>query len=227
MGKHISIEAAAAKLESGQTLMVGGFGLVGAPLSMIRAIEELPVNDLTIISNNIGEPGKGLGKLLRDGKIKKAIGSYFTSNPEVAEKFNQNSLEVELVPQGTFAERIRSGGAGIGGFYTKTSVGTLLAANKESKEIDGEEYVLEKALKADVALIRAFKADESGNLVYYKTARNFNPVMATAAKLVIAEVDEIVPTGTLDPEQIVTPHIYVDFIVKAELKIEEVVKQHV
>jgi 3-oxoacid CoA-transferase subunit A len=222
MSKLKTVEEVLPLIRSGSTLMVGGFGLVGAPLTLIKGLEEHDVRDLTIISNNIGEPGKGLGKLLRDGKIKKAIGSYFTSNPEVGELYNQGRLEVELVPQGTLAERIRAGGAGLGGFYTRTSVGTLLEKGKEKRELNGAVYVLEYPLKADVALIRAHKADELGNLVYYKTARNFNPIMAGAADLVIAEVDEIVPAGSLDPESVVTPHLYVDHIVKATVRIEEV-----
>ncbi|HEY8528890.1 MAG TPA: CoA transferase subunit A, partial [Paenibacillaceae bacterium] len=204
MNKVRTAEEVLPFIRSGSTLMVGGFGLVGAPLTLIRALERHDVRDLTIISNNIGEPGRGLGKLLRDGKIRKAIGSYFTSNPEVGELYNKKQLEVELVPQGTLAERIRAGGAGIGGFYTRTGVGTLLENGKEKRELGGVTYLLELPLRADVALIRAHKADELGNLVYYKTARNFNPIMATAADLVIAEVDEIVPAGALDPESIVT-----------------------
>jgi 3-oxoacid CoA-transferase subunit A len=197
--------------------MVGGFGLVGAPLTLIDELTKHDVTDLTIISNNVGEAGKGLGILLRQGKIKKAIGSYFTSNREVAEYYNQGLLELELKPQGTFSESIRAGGAGIGGYYTKTSVGTDLAIGKELKEIDGESYVFEKALKANIAIIRAEKADRLGNLVYYKTARNFNPMMATAADFVIAEVDEIVEVGELSPEEIVTPHLFVDAIVESQL----------
>ena len=224
MNKVINLDAFSGMIQSNQVIMVGGFGLIGAPLTLIQALEDIDVNGLTIISNNLGEPGKGLGKLLLQGKIRKAVGSYFTSNKDVGDFVNQNRLEVELVPQGTLSERIRSGGAGIGGFYTQTSVGTLLAEGKETREIDGATYVFEPALKADVALIRAHKADEYGNLVYYKTAQNFNPQMATAAKLVIAEVDEIVPVGQLDPEQIGTPHVYVDYLVKSQIKIEDVKK---
>ena len=153
---------------------------------------------------------------MRQGKLKKAIGSYFTSNRDVAKYYNAGELELELLPQGTLSEAIRAGGAGIGGFYTKTAVGTDLAKGKEIKEFDGEEYLLQKGLKADVAIIRAWKADRLGNLVYYKTAQNFNPNMATAASYVIAEVDEIVEVGELSPDEIVTPHLYVDAIVKSE-----------
>lgn len=205
------------KVKSGDTIMVGGFGLIGSPLTLIDALIEHDATDLTIISNNVGEAGEGLGLLLRQGKIKKAVGSYFTSNREAVQYYNEGKLEIDLIPQGTFSEAIRAGGAGIGGFYTKTAVGTELAKGKETKEIDGEIYLFEKALKADIALIRAHKADTKGNLVYYKTARNFNPIMATAAKYVIVEVDEIVADGELSPEEIVTPHLYVNAIVTSEL----------
>lgn len=215
--KVVKIDEAIKHINSGDTLMVGGFGLIGSPLTLIYALINHPVKDLTVISNNVGEEGEGLGLLLRQNKIKKAIGSYFTSNREAVRYYNEGKLEIELLPQGTMSEAIRAGGAGIGGFYTKTAVGTELAKGKETKEIDGEIYLFEKALKADVALIRAAKADKIGNLVYYKTARNFNPNMATAAKYVIAEVDEVVDVGELPPEEIVTPHLYVDAIVKSKM----------
>jgi len=204
-------------LTSGDTIMVGGFGLIGSPLTLIDALTKHEIGELTIISNNVGEAGEGLGILLRQGKIKKAIGSYFTSNREAVQRYNEGKLEIELLPQGTLAEAIRAGGAGLGGFYTKTAVGTELAKGKETKEIDGETYLFEKALQANVALIRAKKADAKGNLVYHKTARNFNPNMATAASFVIAEVDEIVEVGELAPEEIITPHLFVDAIIKSEL----------
>lgn len=214
--KITDIKSALEPVKSGDTLMVGGFGLIGAPLSLIDELTTIDVNELTVISNNVGEAGKGLGILLDQGKLKKAVGSYFTSNREVAKWYNAGKLELQLLPQGTLGEAIRAGGAGIGGFYTKTSVGTDLAKGKETKEIDGEEYVLEKALKADVSIVRAHKADKLGNLVYYKTARNFNPMMAAAGRYVVAEVDEIVEVGELNPEEIATQHIYVDKIVLAE-----------
>lgn len=198
-------------------IMVGGFGLIGSPLTLIEALINYNAKELTIISNNVGEAGKGLGKLLQQGKIKKAIGSYFTSNREVANWFNEGKLDLELLPQGTFSEAIRAGGAGIAGFYTKTAVGTDLAVKKETKEFGGQTYLLQNALKANIALVKAHKADRLGNLTYYKTARNFNPVMATAADFVIAEADEIVDTGELDSEEIVTSHLYVDAVVKSEL----------
>jgi 3-oxoacid CoA-transferase A subunit len=220
MNKIKSASEAIACIKDNHRLMVGGFGLVGCPLTLVDALSEHDVNGLTIISNNLGEPGgKGLGKILYQNKIVKAIGSYFTSNPDVIRFVEEGKLEVELLPQGTIAEAIRAGGAGLGGFYTRTTLNTVLSENKERKWIDGIEYVLEKPLRANVSLIKAWKADTLGNLVYYKTARNFNPVMATAADIVIAEVDEIVEIGELDPECIVTPHLYVDILVKSEVSL--------
>jgi 3-oxoacid CoA-transferase A subunit len=218
--KVISVEEAAALVGPRSTVMVGGFGLVGSPLTLIEALlSSENATDLTTISNNVGEPGKGLGRLLLEGKIRRAIGSYFTSNPDVMERHRSGELETTLVPQGTLAEAIRAGGAGLGGFYTKTGVGTDLAEGREVREIDGELYLFEKPLRADVALIRAHRADILGNLTYYNTARNFNPDMATAADIVVAEADEIVEAGTLDPEHVVTPHPYVDYLVRAEVKL--------
>ncbi|PAK44149.1 CoA transferase subunit A [Peribacillus simplex] len=213
---HQDIEAALSCVKNGHTLMVGGFGLIGAPLTLIDGLTKKDVAGLTVISNNLGEKGKGLGVLLSQKKIKKAIGSYFTSNREIGEFYQRGEIELELLPQGTLAESIRAGGAGIGGYYTKTGVGTDLAKGKEAREINGAAYILEPAIRANVALIRAWKADALGNLVYYKTARNFNPAMATAADVVIAEVDEIVEPGELSPEEIVTPHLFVDGIIKAK-----------
>jgi 3-oxoacid CoA-transferase A subunit len=218
--KVTSVEEAAALVGPGSTVMVGGFGLVGSPLTLIEALlSSENATGLTTISNNVGEPGKGLGRLLLEGKIRRAIGSYFTSNPDVMERHRSGELETTLVPQGTLAEAIRAGGAGLGGFYTKTGVGTDLAEGREVREIDDELYLFEKPLRADVALIRAHRADILGNLTYYKTARNFNPDMATAADIVVAEADEIVEAGTLDPEHVVTPHPYVDYLVRAEVKL--------
>ncbi len=211
-----NIQDALSVVKSGHTVLVGGFGLIGAPLSLIDGLTEKDVKDLTIVSNNLGESGKGLGILLNQNKIKKGIGSYFTSNRDVGDKYQKGEIELELLPQGTLAESLRAGGAGLGGYYTTTGVGTDLAKGKEEREIDGVKYILEKAIRADVALIRAHKADTLGNLVYYKTARNFNPLMATAAKKVIVEVDEIVEPGELNPEEIVTPFLYVDVIIKAQ-----------
>jgi 3-oxoacid CoA-transferase A subunit len=208
---------AVAAIKPGATLMVGGFGLIGAPLTLIAALgARVDARDLTIISNNLGEPGRGLGWLLLDGRVRKAVGSYFTSNPDVVRAHLDGSLQVELVPQGTLAESIRAGGAGIGGFFTKTGLGTPLTEGCEERVIRGERYVFQESRRADVALIRARAADELGNLVYAKTARNFNPDMATAADLVIAEVDEVVSVGALDPEVVVTPHLFVDVLVVSE-----------
>ena len=211
-----SVEEALEVIKSGDTIMVGGFGLVGAPLTLIDGLVKKDVKDLTIISNNLGEKGKGLGILLQQKKVKKAIGSYFTSNKHVGEALQRGEIELELLPQGTLSESIRAGGAGLGGYYTKTAVGTELGKGKEVKMIEGEEYIFEKAIRADVSIIRAHKADTLGNLNYYKTAQNFNPIMATAGKYVIAEVDKIVEQGELSPEEIVTPHLYVDAVVLAK-----------
>jgi 3-oxoacid CoA-transferase A subunit len=210
---------ALAAIRPGDTIMVGGFGLVGAPLGLITALCDAPgARELTVVSNNLGEPGRGLGQLLLDGRVRKAVGSYFTSNSDVVRWHAEGRLEVEVVPQGTLAEAIRAGGAGIGGFYVRTGAGTALAEGCEQRTIDGERYLLQAPLRADVALIRAARADTLGNLVYTRTARNFNPEMATAATHVIAEVDEIVPAGALDPEAIVTPHAYVDRLVLSGAK---------
>jgi 3-oxoacid CoA-transferase A subunit len=211
-----TIEAAKAvqHVKTGDTVMVGGFGLVGAPLTLIDALaEHSDATDLTIVSNNIGEPGRGLGKLLRQGRIKRGISSFFTSNPEAVAAVNAGDIEATLVPQGTFAEGIRAGGAGIGGFYTPVGAGTLLAEGKEERVIDGVPHVLESPIRADVALVYAARADLLGNLWYRHTARNFNPLMATAAAVTIAEAGEIVAVGELDPEAIATPHLYVDHLV--------------
>ena len=206
------------EVRPGATVMVGGFGLVGAPLTLIEAlVASEDARGLTIVSNNLGEPGKGLGALLLAGGVRRAIGSYFTSNPDVVAAHQRGELEAELLPQGTLSEAIRSGGAGLGGFYTPTGVGTQLAEGREEREIGGARYLFQPALRADVALIRARTADALGNLVYDKTARNFNPDMATAGRVVIAEVDAIVPVGELAPDTIATPHLFVDFLVRAEV----------
>jgi 3-oxoacid CoA-transferase A subunit len=208
-------EAIRRVLFDGASVMVGGFGLVGMPLTLVAAIDASPVKDLTILSNNLGEPGRGLGRTLQLGKIRRAIGTYFTTNPDVVRAHAEGRIEITLLPQGTFIEAIRAGGAGLGGFYTPTAVGTLLAEGKEVREIAGRMHVFQEAITADVALVRAHRADRLGNLVYRKTARNFNPVMATAARKVVAEVDEIVDVGALDPELVATPHPYVDHLVLA------------
>lgn len=197
-----------------QKILAGGFGLSGSPLTVIDTIAQTDVKGLHVVSNNLGDHGIGLHKLFIQGQIDKAIGSFFTMNREAVIAWSEGKLDIELLPQGTLAEAIRCGGAGIGGFYTKTAVGTELAKDKEEREIDGERYIFEKAIKGDVAIIRAKTADRLGNLTYHTTARNFNPMMATAADIVIAEVDEIVEVGELDPEVIVTPHVYVDYIIQ-------------
>ncbi|MDQ0273141.1 CoA transferase subunit A [Cytobacillus purgationiresistens] len=216
MKVYENAKSALESVKSNQTIMVGGFGLVGAPLTLIDELTRKEIDGLTVISNNLGEKGKGLGILVNQKKIKKGIGSYFTSNRDVGDAYQKGEIELQLLPQGTLAESMRAGGAGLGGYYTKTGVGTDLAKGKEEKVIDGITYIFEPALRANVALIRAWKADTLGNLVFYKTARNFNPMMATAADIVIAEVDEIVEAGELSPEEIVTPHLFVDGMIKAQ-----------
>jgi len=208
-------QAIRAVLFEGATVMVGGFGLVGKPLTLVAALNESPYGGLTVVSNNLGEPGRYLGRTLQLGKIRRAVGSFFTSNPDAVLAHAQGRLEVRLLPQGTLSEAIRAGGAGLGGFYTPTAVGTLLAEGREVREIGGRSYLFQEPLTADVALIRAHRADRLGNLVYRATARNFNPLMATAARKVVAEVDEIVEVGALDPELVATPHLYVDHLVLA------------
>jgi len=212
-----SAEEAVAHVKSGDSVMVGGFGLVGAPLALIDAlVEHSDATDLTIVSNNIGEPGRGLGKLLRQGRIRRGISSYFTSNPEAVAAVNAGEMEATLLPQGTFAEAIRAGGAGIGGFFTPVGAGTMLAEGKEQRVVEGVPHVLELPLHADVALVYAARADRLGNLWYRHTARNFNPLMATAARVTIAEAGEILDVGELDPESVHTPHLYVDVLVERE-----------
>ena len=195
-------------LRDGMTLCVGGFGLCGIPERLIDALMESGIKDLTVVSNNAGIDGVGLGKLLRTGQIRKMIASYVGENKEFERQYLSGELELEFNPQGTLAERVRAGGAGIPAFFTKTGVGTLVAEGKEHKEFDGETYIMERAIRADLALIKGWKADEAGNIVFRKTARNFNPVMATAASICVAEVEEIVPTGSLDPDAIHLPGIY-------------------
>ena len=210
----ISAEEAVSHIASGDIVMVGGFGLIGAPLTLIDAlVEHSDATDLTIVSNNIGEPGRGLGKLLRQGRIRRGISSYFTSNPEAVAAVNAGEMEATLMPQGTFAEAIRAAGAGIGGFFTPVGVGTLLAEGKEERLIGGVPHILEPPLRADVSLVYAARADALGNLWYRRTAQNFNPVMATAGRITIAEAGEIVDVGALEPESVVTQHLYVDHVV--------------
>ncbi|SFB13646.1 MULTISPECIES: CoA transferase subunit A [unclassified Bacillus (in: firmicutes)] len=207
-----SFEKAIEGIQDGATLIVGGFGLCGIPEKAILALRDKGVKDLTIVSNNCGVDDWGLGLLLANKQIKKMISSYVGENKIFEQQFLSGELEVELVPQGTLAERIRAGGAGIPGFYTATGVGTPIAEGKEHKEFDGKTFILEKGIVGDFALVKAWKADPLGNLIYRKTARNFNPLAASAGKVTIAEVEEIVPVGELDPNQIHTPGIYVQHV---------------
>ena len=196
-------------------VMAGGFGLCGLPESLIYALQATGVGGLTVVSNNAGIDGIGLARLIDSGQIKKMISSYVGNNKTFEKAYLEGRVELEFSPQGTMAERIRAGGAGVPGFYTRTGVGTLVAEGKEHKQFDGETYILERGLRADLSLVRAEVADTQGNLIYRKTARNFNPVMATAGAVTIAEVETIVPAGDLDPDHIHTPGIFVQRIVKA------------
>ena len=197
----------------GQILAVGGFGLCGIPEALIAALRDSGKKQLTVISNNAGVDGFGLGQLLSTRQIKKMISSYVGENKEFERQYLGGELELEFTPQGTLAEKLRAGGAGIPAFFTKTGVGTVVAEGKELREFDGETYVMERALKADVALVKAWKADKSGNLVFRKTARNFNPMVAAAGKVCVVEVEQLVEVGALDPDHIHTPGVYVDRIV--------------
>lgn len=205
--------ALAGLLKDGMMIMAGGFGLCGIPETLIHAIRDSGVKNLTVVSNNCGVDGKGLGVLLDTRQIKKMIASYVGENKTFAQQFLANELEIEFNPQGTLAERIRAGGAGIPAFYTRTGVGTQIAKGKDEHEFDGQRYVMERGLVADLSIVHAHTADTEGNLVYRKTARNFNPVMATAGKVTVAEVEHLVPEGDIDPDHIITPGIYVQRIV--------------
>ena len=205
--------ALAGVLRDGMTIMAGGFGLCGIPETLIGAIKDSGDRGLTVISNNAGIDGVGLGLLLESRQIKKMISSYVGENKLFADLYLKGELELEFNPQGTLAERIRAGGAGVPAFFTKTGVGTLIAESKETRDFDGETYVMERGLVADLAIIHAWKADREGNLVYRKTARNFNPVMATAARITVAEVENLVEPGEIDPDHIHTPGIFVQRIV--------------
>ena len=210
--KKIYPDAAAALdglLFDGMTICAGGFGLCGIPERLIDAIQASGVKDLTFASNNAGIDNEGIGKLLRTRKVAKMISSYVGENKEFERQYLAGELEVEFCPQGTLAERCRAGGAGIPGFYTKTGVGTIVAEGKEHKEFDGETYILERGIRADLSIVKGWKADEAGNLVFRKTARNFNQPMATAGRICVAEVEEIVPVGSLDPDCVHLPSIYV------------------
>jgi len=212
--KLVDPAIAVSGIADGARILVGGFGLVGAPLTLIDALTEFSdATDLTVVSNNIGEPGRGLGRLLRANRISHGVASYFTSNREAVLAVQRGQITATLLPQGTFAEGIRAGGAGVGGFFTQVGAGTPLAEGKEQRKINGAIHVLEQPIRGDFALVHAARSDEIGNLWYRLTARNFNPAMATAADLVIAEVEEIVPVGAIPPEDVVTPHLHVDLLV--------------
>jgi 3-oxoacid CoA-transferase subunit A len=217
-------DALAGVARDGITIMSGGFGLCGIPENLILALRDSGVKGLTVISNNAGVDDFGLGLLLKTRQIKKMISSYVGENKEFERQFLAKELELEFNPQGTLAERIRAGGAGIYGFYTRTGAGTLVAEGKESRVVNGETFILETGLTADLSIVKAWKGDTEGNLIYRKTARNFNPMMATAGKVTIAEVEELVEAGALDPDQIHTPGIFVQRIVKGaryEKRIEQ------
>jgi len=205
--------ALAGLLKDGMTIMAGGFGLCGIPETLILAIRESAVKDLTFVSNNAGIDGAGLGLLLETRQIKKMISSYVGENKLFAEQYLAGQLEIEFNPQGTLAERIRAGGAGIPAFFTKTGAGTMIAQGKEEREFDGDRYVMERGIVADLSIVHAWKADTEGNLVYRKTARNFNPMMATAGKVTVAEVENLIEPGQINPDHIVTPGVYVQRIV--------------
>ncbi|MCU1417284.1 MAG: 3-oxoadipate CoA-transferase subunit [Schumannella sp.] len=211
------LAAAVDGVADGSTVLIGGFGLAGQPLALIDALLEQGASELTIVSNNAGNADFGIARLLANGRVHKVVCSFPRQSDSYVfdELYRAGKVELEVVPQGNLAERIRAGGAGIGGFFTPTGVGTLLAEGKETRVIDGRTYVLESPIRGDVALIGAYRGDQLGNLVYRKTSRNFNPMMATAATLTIASVREIVPVGFLDPEAVVTPGIFVDRVVAA------------
>ena len=220
-------EEAIRDVENGATIMVGGFGLCGIPENLIRALVRKGVKNLTTISNNAGVDGLGMGLLLAAGQIQKHIGTYVGENKLLEQMILEGRIELELVPQGTFAERMRAGGAGIPAFYTPTGVGTLFAENKETREFDGRMYLMERALQADFAFVKAWKGDRWGNLVYRKTARNFNPMMATAAQITIAEVEQLVEPGALDPDRVHTPSVFVQRIFEGELYEKRIEKRKV
>lgn len=215
-------EALAGALADGMTLAVGGFGLSGIPADLIDAVRDSGVTGLTVVSNNMGVDGKGLGVLIESGQVAKVVASYVGENRLFAEQYLAGRLEVEFTPQGTLAERLRAGGAGIPAFYTKTGVGTLVAEGKPHETFDGELYVQERGIVADIALVHAHTADAAGNLVYRYTARNFNPVVATAGRLTVAEAEHIVPAGSLDPNHIVTPGVYIQRLLQASDRVKHI-----
>ncbi|AEE52829.1 3-oxoacid CoA-transferase [Haliscomenobacter hydrossis] len=217
---QITPQQAATLVKDGDTILGGGFGMTGNPVHLLHALAETSTKNLTFIGNNVGEPGLGGGRLLRNGQLRKMIGSFFTSNPDAVKAAQSGEVEYELLPQGTLAEAIRAGGAGIGGFYTPSSAGTLIAQGRPTMLINGQEQVFIPGIRGNVAFIRAWKADTAGNLTYRMTEQNFNRAMATAADIVVAEVEEIVPLGALDPNIIHTPGCFVDYLVQAHISLE-------
>ena len=211
--KTITVDQIAAHLHDGISIMFGGFMGDGTPHTIVQAILDSGVKDLTIIGNDTAIPGYGVGPLVSNNRVRKVIATHIGLNPETGRKMMAGEMEVELVPQGTLAERIRCGGAGLGGFLTPTGVGTVVEEGKQKLNIDGIDYLLEKALRADLAIVKAHRADRSGNLVYLRSARNFNPLVATAADVVIAETDHLVEVGDIDPDHVMTPGVLIDYVV--------------
>lgn len=214
MPKILSQQRVMEKVTDGSTVMIGGFMTCGTPVQLLRELVKGGVRDLTVIANDTGVQGDGIGILISADAVRHLIASHIGTNPETGRKMIEGKIHVELVPQGTLVERIRCAGAGLGGFLTPTGVGTIVAEGKQEMQVNGQTYLFEEPLHADIALIKAWKADRKGNLVYRKSARNFNPLMAMSARIVIAEVEEIVEVGELDPDQVMTPGIFVDFITK-------------
>ena len=222
--KNAAEALARARIQDGATILAGGFGLCGIPENLIAGIRSLGVKDLTVVSNNCGVDDFGLGLLLATRQIRKMVSSYVGENATFERQYLDGTLEVEFVPQGTLAERIRAGGAGLGGFYTPTGYGTIVAEGKETREMDGRMFVLEKPIQGDLAIVKAWRGDRQGNLAYRWSARNFNPMMATAAAFTIAEVDELVETGAIEPDHVHTPSVYVDVLfqgIDEEKRIEQ------
>jgi len=213
----LSAAEAVARVPEGASILMGGFGLCGIPENLIKALARHGTRNLTVMSNNAGVADYGIGLLLAAGQVRAMVGTYVGENALLESMILNKQIEITLVPQGTFAERIRAAGAGIPAFFTPTGVGTMVAEGKDTRQFDGREYVMERALGADFAFVKAYRADRMGNLVYRRTTRNFNPMMATAGKITIAEVEEIVPEGSLDPEAIVTPGMFVDIVVRGEV----------
>ncbi|MGG7162896.1 acetate CoA-transferase subunit alpha [Clostridium ihumii] len=216
MNKIVNIEEAISHIKDGMTVMIGGFLAAGTPEKLVDALVEKGVKDLTIIANDTGYPDKGIGKLVVNKQVKKVIASHIGTNPETGRLMNTKEMEVELNPQGTLAERIRCGGAGLGGFLTETGLGTIIEDGKQKLTVNGKEYLLELPLKADIALLFGSKVDEKGNIYYHEATRNFNPLIATAADTVIVEAETLVKAGELDPNIVVTPGLFVDYIVKGD-----------